>query len=31
LWRLAMNGKSPRVTGTQRAVEPAGRDDEMAY
>src|SRR5205807_9745533 len=23
--------KSPRVTGTQRAVEHAGRDDEMAY
>src|ERR1700733_14245018 len=23
--------KTPRVTGTQRAVEQAGRDDEMAY
>jgi hypothetical protein len=23
--------KTPRVTGTQRAVEHAGRDDEMAY
>src|SRR3982074_2863490 len=32
LWRICeIPRKPPRVTGTQRAVEHAGRDDEMAY
>jgi hypothetical protein len=28
---VQISRKAPRVTGTQRAVEHAGRDDEMAY